>query len=278
MSFKTLMVQVDAAEADSPVLRLAASLAGRFGARLIGLGAGALIPPVTDPTAGAIAVAGLLDVEEEQIRGELAEAERRFRAAAGDTGHAIEWRAFIDYPAEALGREAAAADLLILARRPEDAPAASTAFADPADVLMRAGRPLLLVPPGVSSLSARQVVVGWRDSREAQRAAADALPFLVEAEGVLVTEVCEAEELESVRERLADIVAWLGGHGVRAEAEAVTRQADSIADEVMLAAARRGADLIVAGAYGRSRLSEWVFGGATRGLLTHATVPLLLSH
>lgn len=106
---------------------------------------------------------------------------------------------------------------------------------------------------------------------------ADALPFLAGAERVVVLEVCEDERI-AAQSRVDDVVALLSWHGARTSGEVVVRHGESVSDEVLGAAGRLRADLVVAGGYGRARLLEWVFGGVTRDLVTRCPVCCLLSH
>jgi hypothetical protein len=117
---------------------------------------------------------------------------------------------------------------------------------EPGDVLMRAGRPVLVVPPGVSALEGRRVLVAWKDTRETRRAVADALPLLVRAEEGLVLEVVrnEAEEGEQARARADDAAAFLARHGALARGAAAGLRGPAVADEVLFAAERHGADLV----------------------------------
>jgi nucleotide-binding universal stress UspA family protein len=150
---------------------------------------------------------------------------------------------------------------------------------DPGDALMRAGRPILVVPPGVAALEGRRVLVAWKDTREARRAVADALPLLSRAEEVLVVEAApEVEERGQALRRADDVAALLAGHGATARGEALEPGGGAVADDLLRAAGRHGADLVVAGGYGHARLREWAFGGVTRDLLTRCPVCCLLSH
>jgi nucleotide-binding universal stress UspA family protein len=135
-----------------------------------------------------------------------------------------------------------------------------------------------VVPPAVRSLSARHIIVAWKDTREARRATWDALPFLCAADSVRVLEMTDEADPEPVRGRVGDVVRHLERHQVKAQGEVRNQREASAADEIILAAERDGADLIVAGGYGHARLREWVFGGVTRDLLRHCPTCCLLSH
>ena len=278
--YAALLVHAEPDEGAEARLRLASDLADRFGAVLIGLASGATIPPpVTAPVLGRAVAVEVLEAEQQRVEAGVRVAHERFRAAAEKEGRRTGWRSFLDPPADALAREARAADLVVLGRHREGFWQEPHWAVDVGDVLMRAGRPVLVVPPGVSALEGLRVLVAWKDTREARRAVADALPFLLRAEEVLVAElVSDAEEREPASRRAGDVADLLTRHGATARGEAVERRGRAVADDLLLAAERHGADLVVAGGYGHARLREWAFGGVTRDLLARCPKCCLLSH
>lgn len=270
-AYRVILVDTGLDPVGEARVRLAAGLAERFGAGLTGFAAGAIVPPVTGPFGETAMVVEIIEGEEQRVAALLDAAAGRFRAVAGASA---EWRGFIEYPGDALAREARAADLLVIGRGGLEG---TRQAAEPSDVVMRAGHPVLVVPPGVDALAARRVVVGWKDGRPARRAVADALPFLVAAEQVLVLAVCEdADRTVSAQRQVRDVVAWLARHGVRASGEVTV--ASDVTDALLDAAGRLDAGLIVAGGYGSAQLLEWVLGGVTRDLLARCPVCCLLSH
>ena len=143
--------------------------------------------------------------------------------------------------------------------------------------MLRAGRPILLVPPGVTSPPGKRIAVAWKDTREARRAIVDALPFLREAQAVVVVEFCEQGEEASGRDR-EDVMQFLLRHGVDTASQQV-RPVDATVAKALLHFFQDDAiDLIVAGGYGHTRLGEWILGGVTHDLLTGSPVCCLLSH
>ena len=148
---------------------------------------------------------------------------------------------------------------------------------DTGDLVMQVGRPVLIVPAAAQTLKLERAVVGWKDTRETRRAITDALPLLKKAAHVIVIEIAPEEELDGVRQHLEDVVAWLMRHGVTAGTIA-TPPTGSDAIQLADLAQKLGADLIVAGAYGHSRLREWVLGGVTRDLLLGSNLCTLISH
>ena len=279
MTYATLIVQAEADEDGKARIALAAGLAGQFDARLIGVAARDLMPPLTAPLAGPVIVATLLTAQAEDIQQHLDAAEQQFRTVTGKQDQRFAWRSSIDNPAKAFTREGRAADLLVVGRQPESIGSRPSRHLDPGEVLMRAGRPVLIVPPGLSHLNATRIVVAWKDSREARRAVADALPLLKRATSVLVLEICDTPgDQEDAKAVVDDVADYLSRHGVAATAEARLLREASVSAELLLAAEQHGAELVVAGGYAHPRLQEWVFGGLTRTLLGHFPKCCLLSH
>ncbi|MFM7611939.1 MAG: universal stress protein, partial [Alphaproteobacteria bacterium] len=147
-------------------------------------------------------------------------------------------------------------------------------------VLFDSGRPVLAIPfAGNFKSIGKRVLVGWNASREATRALHDALPLIAKAENTTVFLANPKRGLGAHGEEPgADIARHLARHGLKVE---VTKAvAEDVADSALLLnhASDMGADLLVMGAYGHSRLREFILGGVTRSLLREMTVPVLLSH
>ncbi len=187
-----------------------------------------------------------------------------------------EWRLSDGESEEALMLHARHASLAIVG--PPDRPAKSMrTLSLSEDVIFASGRPTLLLPTDwPSDRIGRRIVVGWNGSREATTAIASAMPFLVGADGVHLVVVPEAGARGLLgADPGADIARHLARHGV----PVVLEQRDGRdAGRVLLDRARDlDADMLVMGAYGRSKISEFVFGGATRAVLAGAEFPILLS-
>ena len=273
MSYATLMVYVNVDHVSKTLVSVAADLADKFSARLIGLSARAIVPPVV--AEGVVIVDNASELEIAQMKKSLAEAGGNFRAAAG-AKRETEWRSALEIPTDTLIRQARCADLIIIKKSGR-----SIDFykePDPGMAIMGAGRPFLVVPGGVKTLAADHVVIGWKDTREARRAIQDALPFLRQARRVTGVEICESDQKEAAQHQIDDVVLYLARHKVRAEGRVETRLLGSGADQIIGFAEEEGADLLVAGAYGHSRLNEWIFGGMTRDLLTSSPICCLMSH
>jgi nucleotide-binding universal stress UspA family protein len=274
VSYATVMVHVDVGNGADARVRLAAALADRFAADLIGVSA-CLLPPYPAESAYFV-TRDVIEQERRDIETLLVRAETAFRAAAGADRRRIEWRAAIEPPDTYLATQARAADLVIVGRRAGAVDGARVP--DPGGIALRAGRPVLVVPPDVDTLAGERVVVGWKDTREARRAIRDALPLLERAGAVTLVEICDEPSVAEGRQHLEDVARYLARHKVKVGAKIATAPDGRVADELIRLAKADNADLIVAGAYGHSRLGEWVFGGATRNLLAASPVCCLLAH
>lgn len=272
MAYKTILTHVQNTPAAALTLDSAVALTRDLDATLLGLGA-EMIPPsgVADPT-------GLVEGQwaammREQIEKNLHEAERVFTAAASGVPNA--WVRSLDLPARALARAARAADLIVVASAPH--PTNAYRDCDVGELAITSGRPVLVVPPSGGRLKADRIVVAWKDSREARRAVSDALPLLKRAQEVEVLQVYQGDA-EEADYQTSDVVEALLRHGVKARARSTEAADDCVSRELYDAAVAIGADLVVSGAYGHNRLSEWAFGGVTRALLGEREHFLLLSH
>jgi nucleotide-binding universal stress UspA family protein len=147
-------------------------------------------------------------------------------------------------------------------------------------VLFDSGRPVLAIPfAGKFTTIGKRVLVGWNASREASRAVHDALPLLAKAESTTVFLANPKRGLGAHGDEPgADIARHLARHGLKVDVAKAA--ADDVSDSTLLLnhASDMGADLLVMGAYGHSRLREFILGGVTRSLLREMTVPVLLSH
>jgi nucleotide-binding universal stress UspA family protein len=215
----------------------------------------------------------------EEVEREIQVAEAEFRSALQTRVNNLEWRSAVTkaLPSDYLAHEARSADLIVTGVD-RNAPVSDIMQqVDIRNLVMKVGRPILIVPAATASLKLDHVIVGWQDTREARRTVADALPFLKEAGHVMVVEIADEEDMAAALMRVSDVVSWLLRHGVVAEFLAV-KSTGNDATQLKTIAQEQAADLIVAGAYGHSRLSEWVFGGVTRDLLLPANICSLVSH
>ncbi|HHY51148.1 MAG TPA: universal stress protein [Alphaproteobacteria bacterium] len=273
---KDIVVHLTGSEEDAVRLAYAAPIARTLDAHLTGLQVHNLpeVIAITDPTGSAF----LQELLKESHKRADAVAES-LKARLAQIGLPHELRRLDVYPGRAgaaLAAEARTSDLF-LGTRPYGDPTKQERIEE--TVLFRSGRGCLLLPPGgTPPKSYGTIFVAWKDTREAARAVAEALPFLQRAQQVVVGLVEEEGASEQYRIAAgADIGRYLSRHGVSAEIRRIAGWA--YAGEALLNEANQLlADMIVMGGYGHSRFREWVLGGATRHILTHATVPVLIAH
>jgi nucleotide-binding universal stress UspA family protein len=281
MSYKDLLVVLDSEAPARGRIELAAALAERFAAHLVGLYP---VPTPEAPRHFGYYDPALLDPFFEELRARAHEATNKtketFEHVTGLRGISAEWREFPEGPEGDPALHARYADLAILGQLDPDRGEADLVRPRPEQVTLASGRPILVVPyAGNFDNIGRRVLIGWNATREAARAVNDAMPLLAGAEIVTVLTI-DPHEGRSGHGELpgADISLHLARHGVKAEIER-TVSADLPVGEVLLSrAADLGADLLVMGAYGHSRARELLLGGATRSLLRSMTLPVLMSH
>jgi nucleotide-binding universal stress UspA family protein len=275
MTYATVMVSLALGRSNDARLEIAGQLAKRFDARVIGITAGEFSPPLYFTTGEQ--AQKVLDEGQAAVRNRVAEVEAEFRAAMQNRAAAIEWRCAEDFPARFIVQQARAADIIVAGEDGRDALADPFMQANPSDLVMQTGRPLLVVPDNCSWLDLRSILIAWKDTPEARRAIADALPMLRQVKDINVVEIIEDEiDRPAALSGINDVVTWLSRHGLVASGQVpgecgdVARQLDRIASQV-------GAGLVVAGAYGHSRLREWILGGVTKRLINPLNYCSLLS-
>ncbi|MGH7024319.1 MAG: universal stress protein [Caulobacteraceae bacterium] len=273
MSYASILVHVDANSASHSRLACARAAAERFGATLIGLGAEMVPPMAAGPVAGPITAEYYTAMNETVEKG-LVAAKAVFATTAAGLPKTPVWETVHWFPGEAMAAAARSADLIVTGRAPKDHNMYRDASA--AELVLASGRPVLIAPSKAPPLAAKRVLFAWKDTREARRAMSDAMPFFEKAEAVLVFAATSDDEIDA-KAATDDVVAALKRHGAAAEAKVEVR-ADFHGADLIDRAARFGADLIVAGGYGHSRLGEWAFGGVTRDLLFQDDAYVVLSH
>ncbi len=172
------------------------------------------------------------------------------------------------------------ADLVVFAEtKPEDT---STAMVAVEAALVNAGRPVLVAPQDLKTPEvAKAVAIAWDGSVEAAHAVSAALPFLALASKVSILTVRTGPQqpggtaAASPGIMLAD---YLTMHGVHAAEHILEPQGRSVGQVLLEAAVDAGAGLLVMGGYGHSRLREFILGGTTRHIVTHAKLPVLMTH
>ncbi|MBZ0217644.1 MAG: universal stress protein [Fimbriimonadaceae bacterium] len=280
MTYRTILVHLGAPRHVAGTLGLAIELAKRNEAHLVGLH----VTPVAQLYGGfeAQIPADIIAMQDERFQEIAGEIEKTFTKMTGKEGISAEWRC-TKPKGKALSEEivdhARRADLVIATQEdPEEESLAELGVAE--QLMLGAGRPVLVVPyTGSYSSVGENIMIAWNASREAARATFDAMPFLKQAKRV---EVLWANPAAANPDDMSiagsEIAKSLSRHGIRVEAAHSINKQISIGDELLSRLADHSIDLLVMGGYGHSRFREYVLGGATRHILQHMTVPVLMSH
>lgn len=272
MSYATLLAHLDPCHSNAAVLKTVEALAAQFDARVIGIAACQPIQIIGSD--GYVAGEAMVACRDESEK-EMSEAEATFRASFSSSRRPVEWRSAItdlslsDY----IAKEARSADLVITCVRPA-VRFEHSKHVSIGDLVMRTGRPVLVVPDRSQDAKFDRIVIAWKDGREARRAAMDALPLLKRASHVSVVEIASHAETARALNRVCDVATWLFAHGVEVAPIVEPSNGDD-AEQLEAILIEQQADLVVAGAYAHSRLREWAFGGVTEQLLGGSRLALL---
>ena len=275
MNYKTLMVHLQFGQSNDAVLQAAKLISNHASAAIIGV----MAEQQTQMVYGrGYATLDFFDREKAHLEEKIAFEEPKLNAALKDNAKSVEWRSQVSMePAtDFIVANARSVDLIITGIAPSDFyEGPNTAHAGA--IVMQAGRPILAVPVNNTEFKLDNILVGWKDTREARRAIVDALPILKMATNVTVLEIAEKDDKEAAYKRLQEVINWLKSHDVLATT-LVTIADDADAIQFIQIANQIQPDLVVIGAYGHSRFLEWVLGGVTNELLQNAQFNLLLSH
>jgi nucleotide-binding universal stress UspA family protein len=279
MSYRNILVEVDASKQAIGRIEAAATMAKRFGAAMTGAFLRSEVLPnymISDVWVFVPAenVQQFSDERTKATNEALSVARRTFDEAARDAGVPFYWLDINGDSNEALVACARTHDLTVLPRSMK-APCGEVAI-HASDVAMASGGPVLVMPQtGYTRDIGRRILVAWKDTRETARALRDASPFLATADEVHLLQVSRDAEADS-DELLAR---HLRLHGCKNVKHIIDRGQDAPTGEIIRRhAAAVNADLVVLGLYGHSRLQEFVLGGVSQDLLEHLPVPLLVSH
>lgn len=275
--FKDIIVNLSVRNGSMAAGDYAVSIGSALDAHITGI-AIAFIPNIPGASMGYLPIE-IIETQQRANEDAAAAAIDRFAAAGAGAGVACEPRLLrIDFASAAarFGRFARRFDLAIVGQAEPDVHAVEAMIAESA--LFESGRPIIVVPYiQRAPFRLHRVMVCWDGSRAATRAVADAMPLLERAANVEVVTVSSEHGKEGELEG-ADMGLHLARHGLAVQVTRLPRGNIDTADALLSHAAECGADFIVMGGYGHSRLREFVLGGVTRSILGAMTVPTLMSH
>jgi nucleotide-binding universal stress UspA family protein len=274
MSYKTILVHAEPGHAADRRISTAVALADAFDAALIGLGAEAFEPVYA--SGYAIADGAVYEAIRERVAKDIPAAEQSFRRLTSGAKQPAFWVAGVQDPCSELVIHARAADVIV-ASRPTAGEGRAFAAAC-ADLVMRAGLPVLIVPSAGQPFSGCRVLVGWKNTREARVALTGAMPLLMRADEVVLTAIASEAEVDAQHAELDQVAQRVSRHGVRTKCEVIAKARGGTAEDLERAADRHGADTIVIGAYAHSRVREWALGGMTEDFIASSSKYILMCH
>lgn len=289
MSIRLVLIPLFGSEADSFCLRAGLAVAKRLSAHAEGLfvriDPADAIPAIDEGVSPAVVIQ-LTQAAAAEMERQSAAARGAFETAFEEPGVALadspgqsaapsaRWIELTGRRDEMIPRRARVSDLTVLARPHEQAPPELNAVLEA--TLFGAGRPLLIVPPGGAREFGRTIAIAWNGGTEAARAVGWALPFLETASAV---HCLTAQTRRTHADVAADLAEYLEWRAIACVRHAVAAEEDEpVAAALLRIAGEIGADLLVMGGYGRTRLSELVLGGVTRHVLAEVELPVLISH
>jgi nucleotide-binding universal stress UspA family protein len=280
MNYKTILVSLNEVERLDTLLEVTATLANEHDAHVLGL---YVIPaPAVYPSAGTYAIPEIFDSFTKYFEEQLNRVKERFESVMDRNGVRYRWlmiRSPVPAISDTVDEIGRIADLVVLSET--DRKAQKGVELDLVqNIVLSVGRPVLVLPQNCGKdLKISQIICGYNGSKEAARAVHDALPFLKRADDVRLVWVDPALVSETAGPLPgADMAESLDRHGVRATAESMPTNGINPAEALLTRARDLGSGMIVMGAYGHSRLKEFILGGATRYALSNMRVPLVLSH
>ena len=280
MTYKTILVSLNEVNRVAEATAAAVSVARQTGAHVSGL---YVIPAVqVYPSVGFEAAPQVFEGNRSYFKDNAARVKQSFEETMRREGlshdfHQIDARTPV-IADELISAGRCADAVIVSATNPDEITGVERDFVE--QVVMGVGRPVIVLPfKGDAKVSTEEIVVGWDGGREAARAAFDALPLMKKAGKVRIVRV-DPQKDPSLRGSVAgaDLAEALARHGVKAETQGFPTDGMDEGQALMRCADDCGAGLIVMGAYGHSRLTEFIFGGATRFVLTRMTRPVLMSH
>ncbi|MBV8524279.1 MAG: universal stress protein [Acetobacteraceae bacterium] len=283
MALKDLLVHLDGSEQSNTRLGVACRLAKEHGAHLTGLHVTEPLPVVALAGAGlgeSMDFGRLISVERDRTRGTAQRIEAKFLEQIRGDGVDGKLETVEGLVGDTVTRYARYADLAIVGQHDPDQSAPVTGKEVAQQVMLASGVPALIIPRvGEFEKLGQSILIAWNATRESARALHDAMPLLERARVVTVLTANPRGGISQQGETpAADVVQHLARHGIKATAVDTIGSEASVGDVLLNNAADAGADLLVMGGYGHSRVREIALGGATRTLLREMTLPVLMSH
>ncbi|MEM6683598.1 MAG: universal stress protein [Pseudomonadota bacterium] len=288
MSIRTIMVPLTGGESCKSAAEAAARVAKAFNGHLFGIhvraDAAASVPYVADGLTADLVHELVASAEREsgrrgdtakQIFDEVCETFQLAGAPASGLSKTpcARWESRMGMVGEVIAREARIMDLTVVPQPDIEADPITAGLMD--EVMTRSGRAVLMATKTLPEQVSETIMIAWNGSTEAARAVADAMPFLEKAKRILI--LC-VDEIINRRPSGAALAEMLSVHGLETQVITAKSNKNGVGETILTEARRRGATLLVVGAYSHSRWRELVLGGVTRTLIDNADMPVLMSH
>jgi nucleotide-binding universal stress UspA family protein len=278
MSYKSILVCLDQHRTNANLMRVSADLAFKLDAKAVGI---AVSQPLLIGSENVYVPAEVFDDHYKKTEARMLVLEESFAQAMGHAQAEFGWHSKITIQphADYVASYSRSCDLLMVSIRESHSiePGSETTSDIAGELVVRSGRPVLLVPNDIETLELNSALICWQDTKEARRAISDAIPLLQKSAQVRVLELYEKDQYETSNNHLTQIVHWLLSHGIHALAATVESNGNN-AEQLQAYAGEHDVDLLIGGAFGHSRIREWIFGGVTRNLFFHGAQCALISH
>jgi nucleotide-binding universal stress UspA family protein len=282
---KKILVPLTGADTDSAALAAAFAVAGNFNAHVnalfVRIDPRDAVPVMGEGLSGAL-IEEIMRAAETEANRDAEVARQQFQVACnaakaelvetppGPDAVSAALRERLGSADEVVAREGRLADLIVLPK-PKHDPSMITLEA----AMLGTARPLLMAPPSVPARIGSTVAIAWNGGIESARAVSAAMPFLVQADAVHVLTAETSATRGEEADQLTDYLAW---HGVQVRTSRFKSLGAPVGATLLNRAGELGADLLVMGGYGHSRMRELILGGVTRHVLAYAEMPILLAH
>jgi nucleotide-binding universal stress UspA family protein len=286
MSIRKILVPLSGVNAEASVVGTALAVARKFDAQVVGLfvrpDPTEALPYLGDGVSGQV-IEQLMKAAKESSDLSSGKARESFANAAQKAGGPLVKDSgagtlpsgrFLDVTGhrdDVVAAHAQLSDIIVFGEATSGVAGGSTLEA----AMMSAGRPVLIAPKATVPVLGGTVAIGWDDSPVAAHAVTAAMPFLDGAQKVIIFSIGRKELDPAPASMLAD---YLSLHGIVADIHLLEAQGQPIGSVLLANAEKAGADLLVVGGYGHSRLREFILGGATQHIRSHATIPVLMAH
>ena len=275
MTPKLILALIDGGPLSEGTLDTAAAVARQFAAHLdvmhVRADPATLVPIVGEGMSGAM-VEQVMDAMTKAVESRSQRAKSAFDKLNAEGGLSMAWRLEMGPEPVVLASAGRLADLTVIGRPDANADGQLAASLDSA--LFDTGRPVVVAPPSAPATFGRNVALAWNGSAQSSRVVSASLPFLEKAQSIRILTAPGVDK----RAPGEALVAYLARHGHKAVVENVELHGKSVGHSLLEHAQAGGCDLLVMGAYGHSRIREMILGGATRDVLAHTTLPVLMAH